>query len=108
MLETPLGKIQIRIDGERIAYEAYELDCGRSCENLNGRYYIQIHFVPDGKEHEISCSIIGHKVSDRDDIESGERIELKSFYNEDCKLSIGMEGDSVQTWYGADPTLMEI
>ncbi len=94
MLDTPAGRIEVYIDAEQITYEAYELSGGGDCEDLSGRYCIRVHYVPDGKQHEISCCISGHGVSDRDEIESGECRELKSIYKGDCKLSIGMEGDA--------------
>ena len=54
----------------------------------------KIDFIPDGKIHTISCKIKGHVSSEKDGIELGERLELKSFYKDNTKLSIGMEGES--------------
>lgn len=158
MLVTPLGEIMIQIDSRLVPYETVQIELTQFCKDLDGRYRISIPFFPDGKKHEISCFINGHLFSDMDYIETGERLELKSFYEKTCKISIGMEGDSgyfsdgsrasteydydneytvngvkyiiladtsateyvfgvawinnvtddndVQTWFGADPTLM--
>lgn len=158
MIVTPLGKINVMIDGNSILYHERKCVCDKTCKDLDGRYMIVVDFIPDGKIHEIKCSISNYKSSRRDGIESGERLELKSFYNGKIKLSIGMEGESgyfsdgtrlseydydneydddgvkyiilpetktsmytfgvawinetnenndVQTWFGADPTLIQ-
>lgn len=43
--------------------------------------------------YEIACRIADRAPSKNDGIESGENLELKSFYNEKAKLSIGTIGD---------------
>ncbi|MEG1956750.1 MAG: hypothetical protein RR071_03335 [Lachnospiraceae bacterium] len=153
-----MGDIVIQIDNKTISYNAISAIYDKTCKDLDGRYYICVPFVPDGRKHEIACFIKNYLPSENDDIESGERLELKSFYAKSCKLSIGMEGESgyfsdgyrlsttydydneytengvkyiifaetatdrysfgiawinrvneendVQTWFGADPTLM--
>lgn len=147
MLNTPLGEIEIYIDGIAVAYKEHPLSFDRTCPDLSGRYKIVIDFVPDGAQHCIACLIKPHIPSDRDCVESGERLECKGFYSETAKVSIGMEGDieydydngyldngvqyvilpltktqryvfgiawienfdearEVQTWFGADPTMM--
>lgn len=157
-LVTPFGEIEILIDGKAIEYNYKKLNPDSHCKDVNGRHLIQVSFVPDGKNHRISCRISGYKASGSDEIETGENLELKSFYKGNAKLSIGMEGDSgyingervslfydydndyqddgveyvvlpdtktqnyvfgiswlncchenndVQTWFGADPTIMK-
>lgn len=101
MLETPLGYIEICIDGNATHYVAQCMDCDKICRELNGRYKIEIEFIPDGKNHTISCCLKNHIKSEEDYIETGENLELKSFYLNTTKLSIGMEGD---TGYFADGT----
>lgn len=64
------------------------------CPDVNGRYAIEVDFIPDGKVHTISYKIKEFISSKKDGIEVGERLELKSFYGENAKLSIGMEGDA--------------
>ena len=94
MLKTPLGNIIIQIDNKTISYNAISAICDSTCNDLDGRYLICISFVPDGRKHVITCYIEDYLPSEKDDIESGENLELKSFYAKSCKLSIGMEGES--------------
>lgn len=157
-LLTPLGDISLVVDDISIEYEFQEIELSSSCSDVDGRYLIRCTFIPDGNPHQIACVINNYTSSIRDDIESGERLELKSFYSSDTKLSIGMIGESgyicgeriteydydceykpngvsyillpttkttefwfgiswinnctdennIQTWYGADPTMMHV
>ncbi len=101
-MTTPLGDIEIHIDGKIIEYTAQNMGMpDKLCPDIDGRFCIKVEFVPDGERHTISCRIKDHTPSDRDGIESGERLELKSFYKGRSKLSIGMEGE---TGYCADGT----
>ena len=89
MLSTPLGDIEIYIDNEKVEYTVKNIGASeRLCPDISGRFGIEILYEPDGKQHTISCRI------KKDEIEPGERLELKSFYRENTKLSIGMEGDA--------------
>lgn len=156
MLNTPLGEIEISIDGVAVDYKEHVVPLDRTCPDLSGRYSISVDFEPDGAKHYIACQIKMHIPSAADSIESGERLECKGFYGESVKVSIGMEGDTgyigtrrisqydydngyldngvryeilpftktqryvfgiawienpdetrdVQTWFGADPTMM--
>ena len=95
MLTTPLGDIEIYIDYRKVEYTEKNIGVlDKLCPDVNGRYAIEVDFVPDGKVHTISCKIKGFISSKEDGIESGERLELKSFYGGNTKLSIGMEGDA--------------
>ena len=99
---TPLGDIEICIDGKSIKYTAQNMGVmDKLCPDVDGRFSIKVEFVPDGERHAISCIIKSHIPSDKDGVESGERLELKSFYKGHSKLSIGMEGE---TGYFADGT----
>lgn len=92
---TPLGDIEIYIDEEKVEYTEKKIEIAdKLCADVNGRYAIEIAFIPDGKLHMISCKIKGYVESKKDEIESSERLELKSFYKNNTKLSIGMEGES--------------
>jgi len=93
-LETPLGKIIIMIDEKIVNYNYAKIKNDDLCLDLSGRYMINIFFEPDGIEHKISCFIQGYNGSSKDSIETGENLELKSFYKNNIKLSIGMEGDT--------------
>ena len=92
-LSTPIGNICIFIDDKKINYEYEHVELDLTCRDVAGRYRIQISFVPDGQIHRISCRLQDYQASDQDEIETGENLELKSFYKGNVKLSIGMEGD---------------
>ncbi len=94
MLSTPLGRITVRLDGVPIPYELVPRAPDRLCPDVKGRFLLRVPLLPDGRPHLLSCRIEGHRPSARDDINSGERLELKSFYKGDTKLSLGMEGES--------------
>lgn len=92
MLLTPFGEIKILIDKKPVPYSVRE---GRKleglCPHVLGRYQIVVQFVPDGKEHTIACVFNFDRPYERT-LESGERLECQSFYNESrFKLSIGLE-----------------
>lgn len=95
VLNTPLGDIEVYIDDDLIEYSVQKL-CGmeRICPDITGRFCIEIDYKPDGKQHTISCRIKDYIPSKADEIETGERLELKSFYKGNTKLSIGMEGEA--------------
>lgn len=94
-MSTPLGDIEIYIDNEKVEYTVKNIGASkRLCPDISGRFCIEILYEPDGRQHTISCRIKDYLASSRDGIESGERLELKSFYRENTKLSIGMEGDA--------------
>lgn len=94
MLKTPLGSIELFIDNTIISYEAIKIKNDKTCLELDGRYFIKVKFIPDGKIHEIKCCIKDYIKSTIDEIETGENLELKNFYYRSIKLSIGMEGDT--------------
>ena len=95
MLTTPLGDIEIYIDNEKVEYAVKNIGASeRLCPDVRGRFCIEISYEPDGKQHTISCKIKKYHASSRDEIEPGECLELKSFYRENTKLSIGMEGEA--------------
>ncbi len=94
MLETPLGVIMVFIDNNPIDYYATLAATDKLCKDIDGRYLIRVNFLPDGKDHKIFCVINDYVSSGEDGIESGECLELKSFYEGGTKLSIGMEGDA--------------
>lgn len=95
MITTPLGNIEIYIDGKLIDYQEQNIGASKSiCPDITGRFCIEIDYEPDRKQHVISCKIKGYTISNKDEIESGEKLELKSFYKKNIKLSIGMEGEA--------------
>lgn len=91
MIITPAGEIEIFLDGNIIEYSASSAEVTSICGNLDGRYAIRVKFDPDRNAHIISCCIANYFPSEQDGIESGEMLELKSFYTNKSKVSIGME-----------------
>lgn len=92
MLITPFGKIKILVDEKEIPYSVRK---GKINKNLYpdvlGRYQIAVRFIPDGKEHSIACVFEANCLYERN-IESGERLECQSFYNDrQYKMSIAIE-----------------
>ena len=152
MLLTPLGAIKLFVNDEEVGFTAKKLDVGMHCQDVNGRYLIQYDYKSEIKKNQvIKCCIPSIDV--KGDSESGERLEAISFYQNDIKLTIGVDGEfsdfpkdidysgdylnngihyetynttanrkfyfgvcwiqplteenDVQTWFGADPTLMQ-
>lgn len=150
MLLTPLGAIKLFVNDEEVEFTAIKLDVELHCLDVIGRYLIQYEYNSEIKNQEIKCCIPSMDV--RGYIESGERLEAISFYKNDIKLTIGVEGEftdfpkyidysggylsngikyvtnhstadrnfsfgicwiqplteenDIQTWFGADPSLM--
>lgn len=93
MIRTPLGDLEIQIDGKSIKYQAALMPIEGAFSELAGRYKIAVSFQPDGKSHTIACKIKEYTSSPLDEEEGGENLECKSFYHDGTKLSLGMEGD---------------
>lgn len=93
-LVTPLGKLHVTIDGMLVDCVYQLVEKTSTCSDIDGRYAIIVPFAPNGDCHTIACQIENYSASLNDGIESGEYLELKSFYKENVKLSIGMIGDS--------------
>jgi len=150
MLITPLGAIKLFVNDEEVEFTAIKLDLESHCRDVNGRYLIQYEYKSEMMNQDIKCCIPSLDIEG--EIESGESLEAISFYRNDVKLTIGMEGqftddvkciddggnylsngiqyvtdhttsdrkfyfrvcwihplsedNDIQTWFGADPTLM--
>lgn len=91
-LKTPFGDIDVLIDGKSIAYTALKgSDNDVLCPDVRNRFQIVVKYVPDGREHSISC-VFSTTCSYEKRPESGERLECQSFYNpQRIKMSIGLE-----------------
>lgn len=59
---------------------------------MDGRYYIDVDFLPDGEECIISCRIKDCDQAVKGYYETGEWLEQQGFYKDDVKLYIGVEG----------------
>ena len=51
-LITPLGTVFLLIDGEPVDFFATELNpMDNLCPDLEGRFKLEVDFIPDGKEN---------------------------------------------------------
>ena len=101
---TPMGDITILIDDIETRYVPLKgAPLENLCPDVLGRYQIEIQFLPDGKEHTISC-VFPYNKSIKGYGESGEDLECQGFYDNNCiKLSIGTEGETgIPTDYDYD------
>lgn len=93
MLKTPLGVLDVTLDGRAVEYIPIAVPCRRACPDLGGRYAIVVYCDP-AQTHTVACRIRDYTPSAHDGPASGEDLELYSFYRDRVKLSIGMEGDT--------------
>ena len=93
MIHTPLGTLNIEIDGRTVAYAEVPRPICAAFPDLSGRFLIPVWLPPDGCAHTVACRIVGYEPSARDREEGGERLECRSFFRGAVKLSLGMEGD---------------
>lgn len=104
MLSTPLGAIKLFVNDEIVEFTAIKLDLELYCRDVNGRYLIQYEYISEMKNQEIKCCIPSIDV--KGDVESGESLEAISFYRNEIKLTIGIEGeftdDTKYIDYGGD------
>lgn len=92
MLVTPLGAIKLFINDEEVDFSAIKLNnIERCCRDVNGRYLIQYEYKSEIKNQKIKCCI--PSIDIMGEIESGERLDAISFYKDDIKLTIGVEGE---------------
>ncbi len=98
MIQTPLGIIEITKDGEKVDCSIRRVKNGNLCPELNGRVAVLIDYIPDEKEHTVSCCIKGLRESKHDFIEPDERVDIKSFCRGTSKLSIGLFSDIPDEW----------
>ncbi|MFP7486450.1 hypothetical protein SFC65_19990 [Priestia filamentosa] len=92
MLLTPLGAIKVLVNDKEVEFTPIKLDnLDVLCPNVNARYSIQYEYKKEFKNQEIKCCIPSLDV--KGEIESGERLEAISFYKNDIKLTIGIEGE---------------
>lgn len=91
-LATPFGDIDVLIDEKPIPYTVQKGSANDVVwPNIRHRYQIVILFIPDGKEHSLSCVFSPNCSYDRTP-ESGECLECQSFYSpQRIKMSIGIE-----------------
>lgn len=65
-LIMPLGKVSISIDGKEIDYTFKKINPDRLCNDVDAHYFIIVPFTPNGKNHQISCTIKNYHPSSLD------------------------------------------
>ncbi|WP_277587139.1 hypothetical protein [Psychrobacillus antarcticus] len=92
MLLTPLGAIKLFVNDEEVGFTAIKLEnLELHCRDVNGRYLIEYEYKSENQNQEIKCCIPSIDV--KKEIESGERLEAISFYKNDIKIIIAIEGE---------------
>lgn len=95
MLITPLGDINILIDGIKINYEATKLkNINKLWSDINERYLLKYYVNEKKDNYNIQCIISGLEIVGEP--ESGENLEAISFYKDDLKLTIGINTDFLE------------
>jgi hypothetical protein len=94
-LITPFGSISIYINDIEMEYQAIKLENNPVLfPNIDGRYKIVVSYDSDNSENLIYCKIDDMDYSKtQGGHESGERLECQAFYENNMKLSIGIEYD---------------
>lgn len=95
-LKTPLGTIRVFDNNKEVEYTVAKLDVNPTIfPDLNGRFKIIVEYENDQLSHFISCTLDGIDYRKaKCEIEPGERLECKSIYQGNIKLSIGIECES--------------
>ena len=90
-LMTPFGEISVLLDGVSVPYTAQKGSVNAVLwPDVHDRYQIQILFIPDGKEHTLSC-VFSPDCACRKEPYGGEWMEGQSFHNEQgIEMSIGI------------------
>ncbi len=94
-LITPFGTILIYINDIEMEYQAIKLENNPVLfPDIDGRYKITVKYDSDNSEHFIYCMIDNMDCSKiQNGPESGERLECQTFYQDNMKLSKGIESD---------------
>ena len=90
MLTTPFGNICITMDDKPIPYAIAPVQNSKLFPDVSGAYVLAFEYLSDGVSHELHCVLDAPSV--KGGIESGERLEAISFYDDQRKLTIGCEG----------------
>ena len=92
---TPIGSIQILFDGRATQFAVHKLEKSEVLfPDIDGRYKLTVAYESDFSRHSISCIVGGADDNVEGSIESGERLAAQAFYQNDIKLTIGVEEDS--------------
>ena len=91
MLNTPFGPVEVLIDGYPAEIDMISVSKDEHWPDVNGAFRLRYVYHADGGTHKLSCLFYGS--FEENDIESGERLEMRSLYCGKGKLSIGVEGE---------------
>lgn len=94
-MRTKIGNIVVRINNKEVNIETLELPLEGRNFHVDGRYKI-VCTLPEKFETPcyIECLLENNENSKCNScIETGENLALISFYNGNCKLSLGTQGD---------------
>lgn len=101
MIITPLGPIKLYVNEKEIEYKAVPYILDHGCRDLNGRYLIHYEYKTEYQNQRIKCCL--PSIIKEGDIESGERVEAISFYDQFTKVTIGIEASfDMEEDYGYD------
>jgi hypothetical protein len=95
MLNTPLGAFKIVINGQDYDFEAIELPKIEQRFSVDGRYRIIVNLEAYKNQDTILEGVLDITVNDNINTtpETGEKLALISFWNDNFILSVGFEGD---------------
>lgn len=91
MIQTPIGDIRILVNGQEKKYEFCELETKTENFSVDNRFQITFGEIEIGMI--VSCVLESPFQNIESTPDSGERLEMISFYKDDLKLSIGVEGE---------------
>jgi len=90
-LTTPLGNIEITLDGAVLAAEIILIPPMEVLfPDVTATYMLVVPYISDGQTHILRCCLKNNSI--KGGVESGERLETIAFYAHDLKLSIGAAG----------------
>ena len=94
LLNTILGDIEISINGQIVIYNVIELPNKGGNFNVDNRYEITVDKIDDYKSDvNVDCKLNCSEYNCKSGSESGENLEMISFWCDNKKLSIGSEGE---------------
>ncbi len=91
---TDLGELNVLVNGSLVDYELRELKLVGRNFKVNGRVELLVENLESyGKSVNVECGFKSLKNEQYGSSESGEQLEMISFYDGDYKLSIGVEDE---------------
>lgn len=91
MLDTPFGTVEMFMDGRQVQPDIIRVPGEPHWPDVDGAFHLRYAYHADGASHELTCLFSGN--FQEGDVESGERLEMRSLHCGEGKLSIGVEGE---------------